>query len=207
MTGCNICSSVVHYAKGLCQTCYMAKYRTEHREESRAQHARYYAMNKVEQIARSERNRRLAGIQPMGNNRKCSSFLGVHVAERVLHNVFKDVTSMPYGHPGYDFICDRGMKIDVKSSTTRIHKTRADMWVFNIRRNTIADYFTCIAFDNRDDLTPLHMWLIPGHIVNDKTVIAIAVTTVDRWDEYIMPIDKVVTCCNGMKNGGLKEDD
>ena len=120
-----------------------------------------------------------------------------------MRNVFKDVESMPHGHPGYDFICNRGMKIDVKSGTTHTSKTRADSWLFNIKRNTIADYFLCIAFDNRDDLNPLHVWLIPRDFVNDKIGVGISVTTIDKWDEYRLPIDKTTACCDKLKNGGI----
>lgn len=191
MTGCTKCSSKNYHAKGLCRKCYNAKYGTAYRAEHREE-GRVYATKR----------RRLVGIRPMGENRECALFLGVHVAERVLRNVFKDVEQMPNNNPGYDFICNRGKKIDVKSSTTYTHTTFADCWVFRIARNTIADFFLCIAFDNRNDLTPLHMWLIPGNAVNDKLGIRVSVTTIDKWDEYRIPIDKVVSCCNEMKTLG-----
>ena len=59
------------------------------------------------------------GKQPFNGNRDCTLFLGVHVAERVLSKVFKDVERMPMNNPGYDFICGGGYKIDVKSPTAR----------------------------------------------------------------------------------------
>lgn len=142
----------------------------------------------------------------METNKSCGAFLGIHVAERVLSNVFRDVQTMPYGHSGYDFICNRGRKIDVKSSTMRAYETRVSRWEFNIKRNTIADHFLCIAFDNRDDLTPLHIWLLPSAHVCNRVNAVISITTIDKWDEYRIPIDKVISCCNEMKNGGLKQD-
>ena len=193
MTECTKCHDGAVCAIGLCRKCYNSKYRedVEHREKIRL---------------RSERYRRLRGSKPMSENRKCSAFLGVHVAERVLRNAFKEVEQMPYGNRGYDFICNRGKKIDVKSSALHKREKQADHWQFIIKKNTTADYFMCLAFDNRDDLNPLHIWMIPGNTVNDKTGISITKSTIDKWDEYRIPIDKTITCCDKLKHGGLKQD-
>ena len=144
------------------------------------------------------RGRRKRGVLPYSENKKCSQYLGVHIAENVLRHVFNDVKVMPHNNPGYDFICGGGHKIDVKSSC-RHHSRYADNWVFYIKKNKMAKYFLCIAFDNRDDITPEHVWLIPSDEVNDKTGASIAITTLDKWKEYELPIDKVITCCNSMK--------
>jgi len=64
----------------------------------------------------TERRHRLGISRPMGENRDCSKFLGVHVAEQVLSQVFNNVEVMPHNNKGFDFICNRGKKIDVKSS-------------------------------------------------------------------------------------------
>ena len=114
---------------------------------------------------------------------------------------------MPYGHKGFDFFCNKGKKIDVKSACIYIDNrgNRSDSWSFHIHRNSIADYFLCLAFDNREDLNPLHIWLIPGHIVNHLKGATIAESTLSKWDEYKLDINKVATCCNSMKiqvNGG-----
>jgi len=135
---------------------------------------------------------------PMDKNKDCSSFLGVHVAERVLYNVFNNVELMPYGHPGYDFICNNGYKIDVKSSIC--HKYTAwSGWQFAIRKNKIPDYFLLIAFDNREDLNPLHIWLIPSHVINNNVSVSIASHKTSRFIEYEKDISKVIQCCNVLK--------
>lgn len=139
--------------------------------------------------------RRKAGVQSMHENRECSSFLGIHVAERVLYNVFKDVERMPINNSGYDFICRRNMKIDVKSGC--INKYGG--WSFHIDRNDIADYFLCIAFDNRNDLTPMHLWLIPSEVVNNKRCASVCPSTVEKWGDYQLDISKTRICCEGMK--------
>jgi hypothetical protein len=141
------------------------------------------------------RNNRKQGKQPINENKECASYLGVYVAECVLSQAFNNVKQMPYGNPGYDFICNKGYMVDVKSSC--LHRNGA--WLFHITHNTIADYFLCLAFDNREDLNPLHVWLIPGCDINDHISVTIYETTVDKWQQYERPIDQVTTCCNIMK--------
>lgn len=143
------------------------------------------------------RSNRKLGSRPFTENRGCSSFLGVHVAERVLGHVFKDVEQMPHNHPGYDFICNTWAKIDVKSSCLR----KDNGWNFNIKRNHEADYFLCLAFDNRKDLNPLYIWLIPGSKVSHHTSIGICPNTAMKWEEYELDVSNVSTCCNAIKEG------
>ena len=137
--------------------------------------------------------------QPMNENKRCSAFLGVYVAERVLSHVFKHVEQMPYGNPGFDFRCGRNYMIDVKSSCRRHHKDRADSWMFAIRNNQIAEYFLCLAFDNRNDINPEHIWLIPANQINDHASVNITESRLSKWDEYKLDINKVSACCNIMK--------
>ena len=113
---------------------------------------------------------------------------------------------MPYNNKGFDFICDKGYKIDVKSSC--FLTSRPNMWAFKIRYNTIADYFLCLAFDNRKDLNPAHIWLIPGHIINHQTCASISKSTLDRWHEYelIDKLGEVMTCCDAMKQSNVIEE-
>ncbi len=147
-----------------------------------------------ERDRRAEYSRR-KGHRPFDENKECSLFLGVHVAERVLSKVFKDVEVMPHGNPGYDFICNHRKLIDVKSACA---SKRGD-WKFAIRHNTIADYFLCVAFDNRSDLTPLHVWLLPGDQFNHFKNAAISTGTIHKWDEYRLDISKILTCCDTIR--------
>lgn len=106
--------------------------------------------------------------KPMSENKACAAYLGVYIAERVLSKIFDNVVTMPYGHKEYDFICNKGYKIQVKSSCMWVcHKNdtkrkEKNMWSFGIKKNRIADYFLLIAFDNRNNITPMHIWLIKG---------------------------------------------
>lgn len=122
-------------------------------------------------------------------NKECTMYLGVHVAEQVLCRVFKDVEVMPIGNRGYDFICNYKL-IDVKSATLG----KNGSWAFQIRRNTTADFFLCLAFDNRKDLTPLHIWLLPGEKFNHLRGASICPSTIHKWDEYRLDLKKVSDC-------------
>jgi hypothetical protein len=129
------------------------------------------------------------------NNPKCATYLGIHIAEKILSNLFINTEMMPNGNPGYDFTCGKGYKIDCKSSTIR----NDSYWSFNITRNIITDYFLCLAFDNRDSLTPLHVWLIPGHLVSHLTGLSISKSTTWKWSKYEQPLDQVLKCCDVMR--------
>lgn len=132
---------------------------------------------------------------PFSKNTSSSSYLGIHVAERVLKHVFKNIKIMPTGNPGYDFICNKKMKIDVKSACI----SKRNNWGFNINKNITADYFLCIAFDNRKSLTPLHMWLIPGNHINHQLTASIKESTITKWKKYELDISKTLQCCNEIK--------
>lgn len=127
----------------------------------------------------------------MKKNTSCSWYLGVYIAEGVLSKIFKNVERMPYNHKGYDFICNKGKKVDVKSSCQRANGG----WSFVTAKNKIADYFLCITYDNRDDLNPQHLWLLPSSVGRDKQTITICESTLSKWSEYELDINKVVEYC------------
>jgi hypothetical protein len=87
----------------------------------------------------------------------------------------------------------------VKSSCRRHGKCAACNWQFIIKKNPIAEYFLCLAFDNRDDLNPEHVWLIPASDVNDRVSISISETTLAKWDQYKLDVGKVSVCCAAIK--------
>ncbi len=117
----------------------------------------------------NQRRHRLGLHKPIDEDKNSSQYLGIVVAERVLSKVFKDVKRTPMTNEGYDFICRRGYKIDVKSSCLN----ESNFWHFAIKRNKIADYFLFLAFDNREDLNPKRIWLIKGtEIIKTENLIA-----------------------------------
>jgi hypothetical protein len=131
-------------------------------------------------------------------SKSCPLYLGCHIAEKVLKRVFNNVEMMPMMNAGFDFICNHGKKIDVKSAC--LSKGKYPTWGFHIDHNKLADYFLCLAFDNRNDLNPLYLWLIPGHLVNNHIQIGVSPSTVSKWDEFALGIDGVTTCCDNLKN-------
>jgi hypothetical protein len=130
------------------------------------------------------------------NNKDCPTWLG-NKAEIVLMSMFKKVEKMPTMNPGFDFLCGKGYKIDAKSAC--LTKNRANSWIFRIRYNKIADFFLCLAFDNRKDLNPLHIWLIPRDKVSHLSCLQISETTLSKWIDYEKPCDKVLSCCDTLK--------
>ena len=220
---CKSCGGdLKHEAHGLCKRCYdkqqhvkyyeihkdklkqrSVEYSKTHKEEIK-QYKKEYRITNRDAILVTQRKYRYAhGAKPASENKQCPIFLGVHVAERVLSKVFKNVEQMPYGHKGFDFRCNKGKQIDVKSSCAQTRDNQSDRWGFQIRRNQIADYFLCLAFDNREDLNPLHIWLIPGHIINHVTRTSISESTLSKWDEYKLDINKVAACWDSMKETQL----
>lgn len=163
---------------------------------------RWRKANQDKAIAQSERGNRRQGRHPFDKNKDCPSFLGVHIAEHVLSHAFKNVKRMPINHPGYDVVCNKDKRIDIKSSCTLsrlVDGIQYSRWLFTINYNTTADYFLCLAFDNRDDLTPLHAWLLPGRKFNYLKTTSISPSTIHKWDTYRLDISKISDCCDAMR--------
>lgn len=142
---------------------------------------------------------------PVQCKRYCSNFLGCYIAETVLSSIYENVERMPYGNVGYDFVCAKGYKIDCKAAIITTAKNGSSRWVFAINKNKIADYFLLLGFDNRDNLTPMKCWLIPGHVLNNNVLVGIALSVSDKWKEYEKDIDKVIASCDLMKHKTSKE--
>jgi hypothetical protein len=62
-------------------------------------------------------NHRTGKHKSARDNRECSSFLGIVIAEEVASRYFKNVKRVQHNTPGYDLFCSNGYKIDVKSSS------------------------------------------------------------------------------------------
>lgn len=186
----------------ICKSCdinqtqiWISKNKERYKKNQERNSKRWNKANPEKRRLLSEHSNRKRGRRPMSEAKECSIYLGIYVAERVLKDVFNDVVQMPQNHKGYDFVCNHGKKIDVKSST--LHKD--NRWLFRIGTNIIADYFLCLAFDNRKDLNPLHLWLIPGDTLNKYIGVGISKGKIHKWDEYRLNIDKVISCCDIIK--------
>lgn len=201
---CSICKQEkLHYAKNLCVTCYQNKHIRKLIicsicGEKKQNHAKGLCESCYEKISRGS----ITNEGVFTPNKSCATYLGIDVAEQVLSKVFKDVKRMPPNNKGFDFICNKGKKIDVKSAVLRFQKRRISYnggWNFAINKNEIADFFLCIAYDNRKDLNVKHLWLIPSEKINHLTGTSISKGTINKWKKYSLPINKVISCCNEMK--------
>jgi len=124
--------------------------------------------------------RYINGIRtPLSENKDCESYFGVYVVEHILNKflptIFDYVEYMKYGNRGFDFICkdpkkefiDRYPQLKLKrgieykiQSTARCLDFGTDYFHFPIMHNDIAEYFIFSAWDNRDNLNLLHIWMI-----------------------------------------------
>ena len=150
----------------------------------------------------SKRSHELGLQRPISEATESAPYLGVYIAERALSRFFDNIIRMPVNNPGYDFLCGKGKKIDVKSSCLQSnHGIPSRRWRFNILKNTTADYFLCLAFNDRNNLDPLHVWLIPGNLVNDHISITVSNFPIglNRFAEYERPLDKVIACCSELR--------
>jgi hypothetical protein len=169
-------------------------------EKKRIYQKEYYKLHRDDMIASAMIQSYKSGRRhPLADAKDSASYLGVYVTERILGHIFNSTKRMPIGNPGYDFVCGKGFKIDAKSSCLRSYSNLVakPFWQFHIERNTTADYFFCLAFDNRESLEPVHIWLIPGNVVNHLTTLSItnSPTVLKKWSKYERPLDKVITCC------------
>lgn len=141
------------------------------------------------------------GAKPASENKSCSAYLGCVIAETVLMREFPGFKRMPNCNPDYDYECPQGFLIDVKSSTKRSRPIGNSRWVFSVRNNKRVHYFIFIAFDDLESLTPMHIWLIPGYLVNDRTGISIpdTIKSLAKWSKYERSLKNVLECCDKMR--------
>lgn len=180
------------------------KYCEENKEKIKKQRKKSYQKNKKKKVAYGKKYyrdvaRQRRGHKPMNENKFCSSYLGVFVAERLCRHLFKDVVMMPYGNTGFDIVCNKGKKIDVKSSCTRLSPGRSPGWKFHIKENTTADFFILVAFDNLIDLNPLYIWMIPGKEINEQGSASIALSRIHKWNKWERDVNDAQLCCAEMK--------
>lgn len=96
---------------------------------------------------------------PLSDNKDLPQYLGI-LTEEVLSKTIKDSNRMPYGYPGFDIICNKKLKIQCKAGVLRYRSNGSTYWEFKIDYNKYVDYFILIAFENRQNLCPVHVWLI-----------------------------------------------
>jgi hypothetical protein len=158
-------------------------------------------LNKASSIRSKTNWIKLHGSDLASKNKSCSKYLGIIIAETILAHEFPGFTRMPNDNPGYDYDCPKGFKIDVKSACTGISPYGVAKWQFEIRKNKVPHFFIFVAFDNRTDLNLLHIWLIPGPLINTKTGIVISNTPegLAKWSKYSRPLTNALNCCSQLR--------
>lgn len=147
---------------------------------------------------------------PVKENRKMAKFLGVHIAENAVVKLFEGAQRMPYNNIGYDIICPKGYKMDVKATVL----SRYNIFNFHISRNMIADYFILVAFNNIIELEPLHLWIIGGNEAGLRDLNMLCIRNesdhLSKYQKYekIDKMEKLRSICEifNTKNGVNVED-
>lgn len=99
---------------------------------------------------------------------------------------------MFFTNRGYDFICETGEKVEVKSSL--LHST--NKFSFHIEYNDIADYIILIGFNNVLDLNPLHIWIIK----KGEKLQEIAIQNGEMMQEVTINDINILNITNNMKD-------
>ena len=161
------------------------EYYQNHQEKARSDRKKYYWEHRDKELKTMEAYRRANGMKPASENPDCSLYLGTHITENAVKPVLPKAQHMPHGHPKYDYLCSQGYKIDVKSASTSVHKVKNTVqWKFKIDKNKVADYFLCVAYDNRENLNIIKMWMIPGIAINHLGQLSISPGSFDKWKQY-----------------------
>jgi len=181
-----------------CRNALKRQWKQDHPDKYQERQARY-----------NQHRRERPGHTQMADNPKCTLYLGYFISETVLSREFKNVKRMPVTHPGYDFECNRHFKIDAKSSCLVNASRGGSYWQFTIKCNKVPHFYLLIAWDNRDNLNPIHIWLIPAALINMKKIIYIGNTekSLAKWKKYERPLTNVLSCCKTMRAKKLLEED
>ena len=181
-----------------------ADYRKSHPDKMR-RYSRTWKKNNPDKVKQYKSQYYQKHIKPQDNiknNPNCSLYLGYYISESVLSKNFKSVIRMPANNPGYDFECSKHYKIDVKSSIMLHNQSKHGYWSYIIKENKVPDYFLIIAWDSRENLNPLHIWLIPGKLINHKKILYIGNSTkgINKWKKYSKPTNIVESNCQTFKS-------
>lgn len=125
---------------------------------------------------------------PIKENRRDTRFIGTYIAENGIAKIYEGSQRMAYYNRGYDILCPKGYKIDVKATVLNQY----NMFNFGINKNNLADYFILVAFNNIIELIPMHMWIIKsdenidGRVINKlaKLIISNEPKYLDKYSKY-----------------------
>ncbi len=130
--------------------------------------------------------------EPMEFNTDCPSYFGIYIAEKYIIQTFEDPIHMPPNNPGFDWLCKKKLKIQSKARCIGYHSCcDSSIFEFLIKRNSIADWFILSAWDNRDSLTPLHVWIFhKNDIVRGRKFCEFVSLSITNKPEYLKEFEK-----------------
>ncbi len=136
------------------------------------------------------RNRRhnIGESLPKEFNEDCSLYFGEYIAENYIMKTFEDTIKAPCGTKGYDWTCKKGYKIQHKARCMEYDPKGSDWcgWKWSINYNDIADYFILSAWDNRDSMNPIYIWIFHK---NDMIRKGRSNYTKEKfWERYVFSI-------------------
>ncbi len=113
---------------------------------------------------------------PESENKGCARYFGEYIEQKYVSQIFEDPIPFKGPHCGqhcekkYDFECKNGFKVKHIASCVRIDNYHVSYsgdpipyWGYLIRKNNVPDYWILSAWDNRESLEPLYVWIINGH--------------------------------------------
>lgn len=155
---------------------------------------RVHTWNKNHPGATAKRNHAKGKCLPYTESKDCHYWIGIHVAERLTLNYFKDYYQMPFGNHGYDLMNGKSEKIDCKASLFRVVSHGRYGWQFAIDRNTIPTWFFCIGFGHAKDDAPLRAWKIPMGVVSHLMRLSIypGERSLRKWAQYELPLEGII---------------
>lgn len=150
---------------------------------------------------RNEMNHEMGRFSAYSDNSECPTYFGQYIEEKYVSQIFDHPVPFEFpkdelgritdNHKPYDYLCKKGLKIKMVSSVchtspSKVSKVTGDMlpyFEYAIRKNSVPDYYILSAWDNRESLDPLFVWIIKSN--------EIFITTQSRklfWDRENLSI-------------------
>lgn len=119
-------------------------------------------------------------IGPESENKSCPLYFGDYIEKKYVMQIFEDPILFEYKKDDmgriidkikpYDYICKKGLKIKHIASCVRIDEFHLSSymgdpipyWGYLIKKNNIPDYYILSAWNDRNSLEPLYVWIIMG---------------------------------------------
>lgn len=96
---------------------------------------------------------------PKEFNKDCSKWFGEFITQDRVMKTFEHAIPAPPNNPNFDWTCKDGKKVEHKGSCLLYEPKKTPRLKFYLDYNNIADYFVLSAWDNREYLNPIYIWI------------------------------------------------